>query len=175
VPQEPEEPPQPQDQPSSSIQASPPTQDEEPTQEEEALVQDNEPSQEEGIDQGGYEVDKEKEDEQEIQDQRSPHPRVHQAIQPDPPDNSIIGDGGDFFFRRSSKTRLTICFEHTTEYYRSFVTRKASKKRKRSVTKQASSNRLRHGEPGSRHKEKMLKLISTNSDFVIVTFCKLYM
>jgi hypothetical protein len=69
-PQEPEEPSQAQDQPSSSIQAS----------------------QEEGIDQGGDEVDQEKEDEQEIQDQRPPHPRVHQAIQRDHPVNSILGD-----------------------------------------------------------------------------------
>jgi hypothetical protein len=63
-PQEPEEPSQAQDQPSSSIQASPPTRDEEPAQEEDQ-VQDNEPPQEEGIDQGGDEVDQEKEDEQE--------------------------------------------------------------------------------------------------------------
>jgi hypothetical protein len=69
-PKESEEPPQAQDQPSSSIQAS----------------------QEEGIDQGGDEVDQEKEDEQEIQDQRPPHPRVHQAIQRDHPVNSILGD-----------------------------------------------------------------------------------
>jgi hypothetical protein len=73
-PQEPKEPLGAQDQPSSSIQASP------PTQEEEYQVQDNEPPQEEGIDQGGDEFDREKEDEQEIQDQRPPHPRVHQAI-----------------------------------------------------------------------------------------------
>jgi hypothetical protein len=80
-PQEPEEPSQAQDQPSSFIQASPPTQDEELAQEEEDQVQDNEPPQEEGIDQGGDEVDQEKEDEQEIQDQKPAHPRVHQAIQ----------------------------------------------------------------------------------------------
>jgi hypothetical protein len=71
-PQEPEEPSQAQDQPSSSIQASPPTQDEELAQEEEDQDQDNEPPQVEGIDQGGDEVDQEKEDEQEIQDQRLP-------------------------------------------------------------------------------------------------------
>jgi hypothetical protein len=70
-----------QDQPSSSIQASPPTQDEEQAEEEEDQYEDNEPPQEEDIDQGGYEVDQEKEDEKEIQDQRLPHPRVHQAIQ----------------------------------------------------------------------------------------------
>jgi hypothetical protein len=51
-PQEPEDPSQAQDQPSSSIQASPPTQDEELAQEEEDQVQDNEPPQEEGINQG---------------------------------------------------------------------------------------------------------------------------
>jgi hypothetical protein len=91
-PQEPKGPSQAQDQPSSSIQASPPTQDEELAQEEENQVQNNEPPQEEGIDQGGDEVDQEKEDEQEIQDQRPPHPRVHQAIQRDHPVNSILCD-----------------------------------------------------------------------------------
>jgi hypothetical protein len=90
-PQEPEEPSQAQDQPSSSIQASPPTQDEELAQEEDQ-VQDNEPPQEEGIDKGGDEVDQENEDEQEIQDQRPPHPRVHQAIQRDHSVNCILGD-----------------------------------------------------------------------------------
>jgi hypothetical protein len=74
-PKEPEEPSQAQDQPSSSIQASPPTQDEELAQEEED--QDDEPPQEEDIDRGGDEVEQEKEDEQEIQDQRPLHPRVH--------------------------------------------------------------------------------------------------
>jgi hypothetical protein len=91
-PQEPEEPSQAQYRPSSSIQASPPTQDEELAQEEEDQVQDNAPPQEEGIDQGGDEVDQEKEDEQEIQDQRPPHSRVHQAIQRDHLVNSILGD-----------------------------------------------------------------------------------
>jgi hypothetical protein len=91
-PQEPKEPSQAQDQPSSSIQASPPTQDEEMAQEEEDQDQDDVPPQEEGINQGGDEVDQEKEDEQEIQDQRPPHPRVHQAIQRDHPVNSILGD-----------------------------------------------------------------------------------
>jgi hypothetical protein len=91
-PQEPEEPSQAQDQLSYSIQASPPTQDEKLAQEEEDQVQDNEPPQEVGIDQGGDEVDQENEDEQEIQDQRPPHPRVHQAIQLDHPVNSIHGD-----------------------------------------------------------------------------------
>jgi hypothetical protein len=59
-PQEPEEPSQAQDQLSSSIQASPPTQDEEMAQEEEDQDQDSEPPQEEGIDQGGDEVDQER-------------------------------------------------------------------------------------------------------------------
>jgi hypothetical protein len=91
-PQESKEPSQAQDQPSSSIQAYPPSQDEELAQEEEDQVQDNEPPQEEGIDQRGDEVDQEKEDEQEIHDQRPPYPRVHQAIQQDHPVNSILGD-----------------------------------------------------------------------------------
>jgi hypothetical protein len=91
-PQEHEEPLQAQDQPSSSIQASPPTQDEELAQQEEDQGEDNEPPQEEDFGQGGDEVDQEKEDEQEIQDQRPPHPRVHQAIQRDHPINSILGD-----------------------------------------------------------------------------------
>jgi hypothetical protein len=91
-PQEPEETSQAQDQPSFSIKASPPTQDEEMAQEEEDQDQDDEPPQEEGINQGGDEVDQEKEDEQEIQDQRPPHPRVHQAIQRDHHINSILGD-----------------------------------------------------------------------------------
>jgi hypothetical protein len=60
-------------------------------QEEEDQDQDDEPPQE-GIDQGGDEVNQEKEDEQEIQDQRPPHPRVHQAIQRDHLVNSILGD-----------------------------------------------------------------------------------
>jgi hypothetical protein len=44
------------------------------------------------MDQGGYEVGKHKEDEQEIQDQRPPNPRVHQAIQRDHLVDSILGD-----------------------------------------------------------------------------------
>jgi hypothetical protein len=91
-PQEPKEPSQAQDQPSSSIQAYPPTQYEELAQEEEDQDQDHEPPQEEGIDRGADEVDQEKEDEQEIQDQRPPHPRVHQSIQRDHPIKSILGD-----------------------------------------------------------------------------------
>jgi hypothetical protein len=62
------------------------------TQEEEDQDQDNEPPQEKDINQGGDKVYQEKEDEQEIQDQRPPHPRVHQEIQRDHPVNSILGD-----------------------------------------------------------------------------------
>jgi hypothetical protein len=90
-PKESEEAPQAQGQPSSSIQASPPTQNEEMAQEEEDEDQDEEPPQED-IDQGGDENDQDKEDDQEIQYQRPPHPRVHQAIQRDHPINSILGD-----------------------------------------------------------------------------------
>jgi hypothetical protein len=102
-----------QDQPSSSIQASPPTQDEELAQEEEGQVQDNEPLQEEHIDQGGDEVDQEKEDEQELQDQRPPHPRVHQAIQQDHPVNPILGG-----IQKGVTTRSRVA--HFCEHY-SFV------------------------------------------------------
>jgi hypothetical protein len=91
-PKESEEAIQAQDQPSSSIQASPPTQDEEQTQGDEEEDQEDEPPQEEGNDQGGDEVNQDKEDEQEIQGQRPPHTRVHQAIQRDHPVNSILGD-----------------------------------------------------------------------------------
>jgi hypothetical protein len=91
-PKEPKEPSQAQDQPSSYVQASPPTQDEEMAQEDEEWDQDDEPPQEEDIDQGGDEDNEDKEDDQEIQDQRRPHPRVHQAIQRDHPLNSILGD-----------------------------------------------------------------------------------
>jgi hypothetical protein len=85
------EPPQTQDQPSSSMQASPPTQDEDQAQNDEDEDQEDEPPQEEDNDQGGDD-DKDKEDEQEIQGQRPPHPRVHQAIQRDHPINFILGD-----------------------------------------------------------------------------------
>jgi hypothetical protein len=84
-PKESEEPPQAQDQPSSSMQASPPTQDENQAQDNEDEDQEDEPPQEEDMDQGGDE------DDQEIRDQRPPHPRV-QAIQRDHPVNSILGD-----------------------------------------------------------------------------------
>jgi hypothetical protein len=63
-PKESEEPPQAQDQPSSSMQRSPPTQDEDQAQDDED--QEDEPPQEEDNDQGGDQVNKYKEDEQEI-------------------------------------------------------------------------------------------------------------
>jgi hypothetical protein len=112
-PQELEESSQAQDQPSSSIQASPPTQDEELAQKEEDQVQDNSPPQEEGVDQGGDEVDQVKDDEQEIQDQRPPHPRLHQEIQRDHPVNSILGD-----IQKGVITRSRVA--HFCEHY-SFV------------------------------------------------------
>jgi hypothetical protein len=64
-PKESEEPPQAQDQPSSSMQASPPTQDEDHAQDNEDEDKKDEPPQEEGNDQGGYDHDKDKEDDQE--------------------------------------------------------------------------------------------------------------
>jgi hypothetical protein len=91
-PKESEEPPQAQDQPSSFNQASPPTEDEERAQNDEDEDQEDEPPQEEDNDQGGDEENEDKEDDQEIQGQRPPHPRVHQAIQRDHPVNSILGD-----------------------------------------------------------------------------------
>ena len=69
--------------------ASPPTQDEDQAQDNEDEDQEDEPPQEEDNDQWG---DEDKEDDQEIQGQRPPHPRVHQAIQRDHPVNSILGD-----------------------------------------------------------------------------------
>jgi transposase InsO family protein len=83
-PKESEEPTQAQDQSSSSNQASPPTQDEDQAQDDENEDQEDEPPQEEDNDQGG--------DDQEIQGQRPPHLRVHQAIQRDHPINYILGD-----------------------------------------------------------------------------------
>jgi hypothetical protein len=80
-PKEFEEPSQAQYQPSSSNHASPPTQDEEQAQDDEDENQEYEPPQEEDMDQGGDEKDQDKKDDQEIQGQRLPHPRVHQAIQ----------------------------------------------------------------------------------------------
>jgi hypothetical protein len=109
-PKESEGPPQAQDQPSSSMQASPPTQEEGMAHEEEDEDQDNEPPQEEDIDQGGDEDDLDKEDDQEIQDQRPPHPRVHQANQRDHPVNSILGD-----IRKGVTTRSRVA--HFCEHY----------------------------------------------------------
>jgi hypothetical protein len=91
-PKEHEEPIQAQDQPSSSNQASPQTQDGDQAQDIEEKYQEDEPPQQEDNDQGGDDNDKDKEDDQEVQGQRPPHPRVHQAIQRDHPVNSILGD-----------------------------------------------------------------------------------
>jgi hypothetical protein len=99
-PKESEEPSQAQDQPSSSMQASPPTQDKNHTQDDENEDQEDEPPQEEDND-------------QEIQGQRSPHPRVHQAIQRDHPVNSILGD-----IHKGVTTRSRVA--HFCEHY-SFV------------------------------------------------------
>jgi hypothetical protein len=112
-PKESEEPTQTQDQPSSSMQASPPTQDEDQAQEEEDEDQDDEPPQEEDIYQGGDEDDQDKEYDQEIRDQRPPHPRVHQSIQRDHPVNSILGD-----INKGVTTRSRVA--HFCEHY-SFV------------------------------------------------------
>jgi hypothetical protein len=101
-----------QDQPSSFMQAPPPTQDEDKAQEEKDEDQDDEPLQED-IDQGGDDDHQDKEDEQEIQDQRPPHPRVHQAIQRDHPVNSILGD-----IHKGVTTRSRVA--HFCEHY-SFV------------------------------------------------------
>jgi hypothetical protein len=54
-----------------------------------------------------------KEDEQEIRDQRPPHPKVHQAIQRDHPVNSILGD-----IHKGVTTRSQVA--HFCEHY-SFV------------------------------------------------------
>jgi hypothetical protein len=91
-PKESEEPTNAQDQPSSSMQASPPTQDEDQAQGDGNEDQEDELPQEEDNDQGGDDNDQDKEDDQEVQDQRPPHPRVHQTIQRDHPVNSILGD-----------------------------------------------------------------------------------
>jgi hypothetical protein len=112
-PKEFEEPTQAQDQPSSSNQASPPTQDENQAQDIEDEDQEDEPPQEEDNNQGGDEVDQDKEDDQEIQGQRPPQPRVHQAIQRDHPFNSILGD-----IHKGVTTRSRVA--HFCEHY-SFV------------------------------------------------------
>jgi hypothetical protein len=111
-PKESEEPPQAQDQLSSSNQASPPTQDKDQAQNDEDEDQEDEPPQEKDNDQGGDD-DKDKEDEQEIQGQRPPHPRVHQAIQQYHPINSILGD-----IHKAVTTRSQV--SHFCEHY-SFV------------------------------------------------------
>jgi hypothetical protein len=111
-PKESEEPPQAQDQPSSSNQASPPTQDEDRAQNYEDEDHEDEPPQEEDNDQEGDD-NKDKEDEQEIQGQKPPHPRVHQAIQWDHPVNSILGD-----IHKGVSTRSRVA--HFCEHY-SFV------------------------------------------------------
>jgi hypothetical protein len=112
-PKESEELTQAQDQPSYSMQESPPTQDEDKAQEEDDEDQDDEPPQEEDIDQGGDDDNEDKKDEQEIRDQRPPHPRVHQAIQRDHPVNPILGD-----IHKGVTTRSRVA--HFCEHY-SFV------------------------------------------------------
>jgi hypothetical protein len=107
-PKESEEPSNAQDQPSSSMQTSPPTQDEDQAQDNE-----NEDQQEEDNGQGGDDNDQEKEDDQEEQGLRSPHPRVHQAIQGDHPVNTILG-----VIQKGVTTRSRVA--HFCEHY-SFV------------------------------------------------------
>jgi hypothetical protein len=112
-PKESEEPTKVQDQPSSSMQASLPTQDEDQAQDDKNEDQEVEPPHEEDNDQGGDEENEDKEDDQEIQGQRPPHPRVHQAIQRDHPVNSILGD-----IHKGVTTRSWVA--HFCEHY-SFV------------------------------------------------------
>ena len=95
------------------MQASPPTQDEDQAQDDENEDQEDEPPQEKDKDQGGDEVNQEKEYDQEIQGQRLQHPRVHQAIQRDHPVNSILGD-----IHKGVTTRSRVA--HFCEHY-SFV------------------------------------------------------
>jgi hypothetical protein len=108
-PKESEESPNAQDQPSSSTQASPPTQNEDETQVDEIEDQANEPPQDDGNDQGGDANDQYKEDEE----QRPPHPRVHQEIQRDHPVDTILGD-----IHKGVTTRSRVA--HFCEHY-SFV------------------------------------------------------
>jgi hypothetical protein len=68
------------------------------------------PPQEENNDQGGDDHDKDEEDDQEEQGQRSPHPRVHQAIQRDHPVNSILSD-----IHKGETTRSRVA--HFCEHY----------------------------------------------------------
>jgi hypothetical protein len=112
-PKESEELPQAQDQLSSSNQASPSTQDKDQAQDDEGNDQEIEPPQEEDNDQGGDEDNEDKEDDQEIQGQRPPYQRVHQAIQRDHPVNSILGD-----IHKGVTTRYRVT--HFCEHY-SFV------------------------------------------------------
>jgi hypothetical protein len=109
-PKESEEHPHAQDQPSSSMQASPPTQDEDQAQEDENEDQEDKPPQEEDNDQGGDANDQDKEDDE---GPRTPHPRVHQAIQRDHPVNTILGD-----IQKGVTTRSRVA--HFCEHY-SFV------------------------------------------------------
>jgi hypothetical protein len=89
------------------MQASPPTQGEGQAQDNEDEDQEDEPPQEEDNDQGGDEVDQDKEDDQ---GQRTPHLRVHQAIQRDHPVNSILGG-----IHKGVTTRSRVA--HFCEYY----------------------------------------------------------
>jgi hypothetical protein len=112
-PKESEKPPQAQDQSSSSNQPSPPTQDEVQAQDNEEEDQEDEPPQEENNEQGGDDNNQDKEDDQEVQGQRLPHPRVHQAIQRDHPVNSILSD-----IHKEVTTRSRVA--HFCEHY-SFI------------------------------------------------------
>jgi hypothetical protein len=112
-PKESEEPTQAQGQLSSSMQASLPTHDEEQAQDDGNEDQEDEPPQEDGNGQGGDKDNEDKEDDQEVQGQRPPHPRVHQAIQWDHPVNSILGD-----IHKGVTTRSRVA--HFYEHY-SFV------------------------------------------------------
>jgi hypothetical protein len=57
----------------------------------------------------GDEDVQDKEDDQEIRDQRLPHPRVHQAIQRDHPVNSILGD---IHMGVTTRSRVAHFYEH---------------------------------------------------------------
>ena len=94
------------------MQASPPTQDEDLAQDDDDEDQE-EPPQKKDNDQGGDDSDKDKDDDQDIQGQRPPHPRVHQAIQRDHPVNTILGD-----IQKGVTTRSRVA--HFCEHY-SFV------------------------------------------------------
>jgi hypothetical protein len=92
-PQEPQESTQAQDQPSSSTQACPLNQSDKQAQEDGAQIQDNEQAQNGSVHQGvDEEEDQEEEENQEIQVPKTPHPRVHQAIQRDHSIDMILGD-----------------------------------------------------------------------------------